>query len=259
MQIETHCKGCVFAEYRNKKQTGCKLNRIELLNPEKTGKTEDGKFEFLFNRFCNTYRPKEWKKVLSKEEKKDLKQTVLREVFPRIGVFVFLGAESSNAIEDLRDTVRQIKSQTRGAPRYIVVINANVEYNEEIQVVLASEFDFEETEYHIVLSLVGQMDLFMIGEAFKHAKNGWIFVTTSGEDDRMNIDMKRLVLVKPYEKMNGMIFQTAVYKFLQGDKDVVDSKTKEKVRINFIEKVETMASDSPDNICEWEEFINGTA
>ena len=269
MQIETHCKGCVVAEYRNKKQTGCKLNRIELLNPEKTGKTEDGKFDFLFSRFCNTYRPKEWKKVLSKEEKKNLKQTVLGEVFPRIGIFVFLDTSSKNAMIDLRHTVAQIKSQTRGTPRYIVVINANVEYNEEIQALLASEFDFEETEYHIVLSLVGQMDLFMIGEAFRHAKNGWIFVTTSGEDvpenlfekidNRMNIDMKRLALIKPYKKMNGMIFQTAIYKFLHGDKDVVDPKTKEKVRINFIEKVELMVSENPDCICEWEEFINGTA
>ena len=59
--------------------------------------------------------------------------------------------------------------------------------------------------------------------------------------------------------MNGMIFQAAVYKFLDGNKSLVDTKTREKVRINFIEKVETMPSDSPDNICEWEEFINGTA
>ena len=269
MKVETHCKGCVFAEYRNKKQIGCKLNRIELLNPEKTGRTEDGKFEFVFNRFCNTYRPKEWKKVLSKEEKKNLKQTVLREVFPRIGMFVFLDTSSSNALEDLRHTVKQIKNQTRGVPRYIVIINAGVEYNEEVQSLLASEFDFEETEYHIVLSLVGQMDLFLIGEAFKHAKNGWIFVTTSGEDipeslfekidNRMNIDMKRLVLVKPYEKMNGMIFQSAVYRLLDGNKALIDPQTREQVRINFIEKVEAMASDNPDNICEWEEFINGTA
>ena len=269
MEIETHCKGCVFAEYNGKKQVGCELNRIDLLNPEKTGKTKNGKFEFVFNRFCNTYRPKEWKKVLSKEEKKDLKQTVLREVFPRIGVFVFLDTSASNALEDLRHTVKQIKNQTRGVPRYIVIINAGVEYNEEVQSLLASEFDFEETEYHIVLSLVGQMDLFLIGEAFKHAKNGWIFVTTSGEDipenlfekidNRMNIDMKRLVLVKPYEKMNGMIFQSAVYRLLDGNKALIDPKTREKVKINFIEKVETMPSDSPDNICEWEEFINGTA
>lgn len=269
MKVETHCKGCVFAEYRNKKQTSCKLNRIEVLNPEKNGKTEDGKFEFVFDRFCNTYRPKEWKKVLSKEEKKDLRQTVLREVFPRLGMFIFLDTSSANAMEDLEYTIKQIKGQTRGAPRYVVVINSGVEYNEEIQSLLATEFDFEETEYHIVLSLVGQMDLFLVGEAFKHAKNGWIFVTTSGEDipenlfekidDRMNIDMKRLVLVKPYEKMNGMIFQSAVYKFLDGNKGLVDPKTREKVRINFIQKVETMASNGLDNVCEWEEFINGTA
>tara|TARA_R110002167_G_scaffold229447_2_gene434745 strand:- start:1425 stop:2234 length:810 start_codon:yes stop_codon:yes gene_type:complete len=269
MKVETHCKGCVFAEYRNKKQTGCKLNRVELLNPEKTGKTENGKFEFIFDRFCNTYRPKEWKKVLSKEEKKNLRQTVLREVFPRLGMFIFLDPSSTNAMEDLEYTIKQIKGQTRGAPRYVVVINPSVEYNEEIQTLLATEFDFEETEYHIVLSLVGQMDLFLIGEAFRHAKNGWIFVTTSGEDipenlfekidDRMNIDMKRLVLVKPYEKMNGMIFQAAVYKFLDGNKSLVDTKTREKVRINFIEKVEAMDFNDPNSICEWEEFINGIA
>tara|TARA_R110000824_G_scaffold379455_1_gene571439 strand:- start:2391 stop:3200 length:810 start_codon:yes stop_codon:yes gene_type:complete len=269
MKVETHCKGCVFAEYRNKKQTGCKLNRVELLNPEKTGKTENGKFEFIFDRFCNTYRPKEWKKVLSKEEKKNLRQTVLREVFPRLGMFIFLDPSSTNAMEDLEYTIKQIKGQTRGAPRYVVVINPSVEYNEEIQTLLATEFDFEETEYHIVLSLVGQMDLFLIGEAFRHAKNGWIFVTTSGEDipenlfekidDRMNVDMKRLVLVKPYEKMNGMIFQAAVYKFLDGNKSLVDTKTREKVRINFIEKVEAMDFNDPNSICEWEEFINGIA
>ena len=113
------------------------------------------------------------------------------------------------------------------------------------------------------------LNLFMIDEAFRHAKNGWIFVTTSGEDvpenlfekinDRMNIDMKRLVLVKPYEKMNGTIFQSAIYKLLDGNKDLIDPETRERVRINFIEKIETMPSDSPDNICEWEEFINGTA
>ena len=271
MKIETHCKGCVFAEYSGKKQVGCELNRIDILNPERTGETKNGKFEFVFNRFCNTYRPKEWKKVLSKEEKKDLKQTVLSEVFPRIGVFVFLDTTttSSNAIKDLEYTIKQIKDQTRGTPRYIVVINPGVEYNEEIQVLLATEFDFEETEYHIVLSIAEQADLFMIDEAFRHAKNGWIFVTTSGEDvpenlfekidDRMNINMKRLVLVKPYEKMNGTIFQSSVYKFLDGNKALIDPKTREKVKINFIEKLETMPSDSADNICEWEEFINGTA
>ena len=75
----------------------------------------------------------------------------------------------------------------------------------------------------------------------------------------MNVDMKRLVLVKPYEKMNGMIFQAAVYKFLDGNKSLVDTKTREKVRINFIEKVEAMDFNDPNSICEWEEFINGIA
>ena len=70
--------------------------------------------------------------------------------------------------------------------------------------------------------------------------------------------MRRLILVKPYENWNGMIFQAAIYKFLDGNKMLIDPGTLEAVKINFIEKVETLAAGLEDSgsVCEWEDFLN---
>ena len=268
MKIETCCKGCLFAKYKNNKQVGCELGRTELMNPSEGGRTEDGVFSYAFDRFCNAYRPEEWKGILSEEEKGDMIATVRREIIPTMCAFVFLNVESKDAIGDLRDTVSQLKCQEDADLRCVVVINPRVEYNEEIQDVLASEFDFDETEHHIVLSLLEQEDLFLIDDAFAYAKNGWILVTGSGEDvppslfskinKKLNTDMKRLILVKPYENWNGMIFQAAIYKFLDGNKMLVDPETREAIEINFLEKIEVLASglEDSDSIYEWEDFLN---
>ena len=270
MKIETCCKGCVFAKYEDDSQVGCELGRVELMNPSGEGRIEDGVFNYVFKRFCNAYRPEGWKDVLSKEEKKDTIATVKKETRPTMCAFVFLNTQSEDALNDLRYTVGQLKVQEDADLRCVVIINPKVEYNGGIQEILASEFDFNKTEHHIVLSLREQEDLFLIDDAFSHAKNGWILVTESGEavppslfsriNKKINIDMKRLVLVKPYENWNGMIFQAAIYKFLDGNKMLIDPETREAVEINFLEKIEMLASESEDSdsIYEWEDFLNDT-
>ena len=68
-QVETFCRGCVFAEYTKNKQTGCDLNRSEIFNPSETRKSQDGKEAYVFNRFCTAFRPEEWKLVLDEDER----------------------------------------------------------------------------------------------------------------------------------------------------------------------------------------------
>ena len=105
----------------------------------------------------------------------------------------------------------------------------------------------------------------LIDESFKHAKNGWAYVCNSGEDidpefiskvhKRINIDMKRLVIIKPYDdQLNGLVFQTALFKFLNGNHtkifgdEIVDSR-------KFIEKIEESSAISDKDTCiTWEEF-----
>ncbi len=279
MQVQTSCKGCVFAEYAKNTQTGCKLNRAEKLNPKNDLLLDGDKHHYTFNRFCNTYRPKEWEIILSDEEKQDMIKSVMHEVSPRVGFFVFLDNEEG-MLDRLSATLKDIREQTFGQARYVALINSRVEYNEQLHETLRNTFNnttaedirlnrFIKTEFHIVQTLVDSKNDFLLDEAFRHAKNGWAYVTSSGENvrldllekinDRINIDMKRLVLVKPYDDLNGMIFQTAIYKFLDGSRKLQHKETGEDMTLSFVEKVEGMNTLDPDTIISWEDFIDESA
>jgi hypothetical protein len=270
MQVLTNCKGCLFATYTENTQTGCELNRAEKLNPKNDllVDTDDDTYHYTFSRFCNTYRPEEWLLVLDEEEKSDLHTTVMRETCPRLGFFLFLEEDYLN-LDGLIKTLDGIENQDFGRARYVVVINPKVEHNEDIHDLLRSKFDFDETEFHIVQTLVKDKNIFLLDDAFRHAKNGWAYVTNCGEEirtdllqkmhDRINIDMRRLVLVKPYDDFNGMIFQTAMYKFLDGNRKLVNSETGEEIVMTFLDKLEGMVMEDPDSITSWEDFVNESA
>ena len=66
--------------------------------------------------------------------------------------------------------------------------------------------------------------------------------------------MKKLVVVQPYDDINGMIFQAALFKFLNGNKtklyqnEVIDSRS-------FLEKVQAAAKNSgKETLITWSEF-----
>tara|TARA_R100000995_G_C3482482_1_gene124848 strand:- start:1879 stop:2703 length:825 start_codon:yes stop_codon:yes gene_type:complete len=269
-QVETYCKNCVFAEYTDNRQTGCELGRHKVFNPEETTREEDGKHAYIFNRFCTAFRPEEWKLVLDDEEKKDLVATVKSEIFPPLGIFVFLKTTVPNPMQNLKNRIQEIKDQTVGSLRYIVVINSKVEYNEEIHSILNDSFDFDETEFHIVQTLLEQRDLLYIDDAFKHAKNGWIYVTESNWkirkdlfeaiDNNINVKLNRIVLVEPSSGIQGMIFQAAVHKFLDGSNNILDIKNAEQVQVNFLEKVRALAKNSDEKtVFTQEEFFDAAS
>lgn len=256
VEVLTECNGCIFAEIKNENQVGCKMGRLDKLS-----KLDGRDGYFKLQRFCNTYRPESWLSDLSVSESEDIRATALKEVRPRIGFFVIF----DNIWENFEKTINDIQNQKMPA-RYIVVITSKVEWNEKIHSFLCSKFDFNDTEYHIV-QIVEQPHLkdMLIDESFKHAKNGWAHVCNSGESidsefiskvhKRINIDMRRLVIIKPYDdELNGLVFQTALFKFLNGNStkifgdEIVDSR-------KFVEKIEASAVLSDKDTCiTWEEF-----
>lgn len=257
----TKCNGCVFAKMDGSKQVSCNLNRAEKLGIQESD--EDG--FLVLSRFCNTYRPKEWLEELSVAESEDTKATVMEEVMPRVGFFVMLDTSKENATEDLRQTLLDIQAQELIPARYVIVINDKVEYNEEIYNMLGDMFEYDQTQYHIVqLRILPENAARKIDEAFKHAKNGWAYVTSSGEKvernlirkihERINVDMRRLVVIRPYSNVNGLLFQTALFKFVNGNKiklykdEMIDSRS-------FLEKVEAAFAESDDDtLITWEDF-----
>lgn len=258
MIVQTKCNDCVFLDGQS-----CKLNRIKKLEIDNINENGD----ITLKRFCNTYRPESWLNDLSLEESEDIQKTVLREIQPRVGFFVILNTESENAIQELDQTLNNIKNQTINA-RYVIVITDKVEYNPEIQKLLIEKFDFDTTNYHIVQILERpQIAEMLIDMSFRHAKNGWAYVCNAGENideqliekmhKRVNIDLKRLVIIKPYDtNMNGLLFQTSLFKFLNGNNVKVFQDTVTDNR-SFMDKVlEAAKNSSPDTLIDWETFNN---
>ena len=263
MKAETHCKGCVFALETEGQQTGCELYRAE-----KLGIRDSDEGAFVLDRYCNTYRPEEWLSELSLDEHKKRYQIALMEVVPRIGFFVLLDTTKDDAIENLRNTISDIKNQTLHKARYVVVITDKTEYNQEIQSLLVESFNHEETLHHLVkVSNIPENKMFLIDECFKHAKNGWIYVTTAGEgvdqelvekiNQRVNVDMKRLSVVKPYDDFNGLLFSTPLFKLLNGNHKKAYETDDGELEFDgrpFLEKIEDMKDNTGETLITWEEF-----
>ena len=263
MKPETHCKDCVFSIETEGEQTGCQLYRAEKLGIKES---QDG--SFVLDRYCNTWRPEEWISELSLEEYKNRHQIAIKEVIPRVGFFILLDTTKPAAIEDLKKTIEDIKRQTVHQARYVVVITDKTEYNEEIQSVLVENFDHDTTLHHLVkVSFIPDPKMFLIDECFKHAKNGWVYVTTSGEsidqeliekiNQRVNVDMKRLSLIQPYDDFNGFLFSTPLFKFLNGNKRKAYEMEDGEMYFDerpFLEKVEDMKVDTGETLITWEDF-----
>lgn len=278
--IQTQCRGCHFAKLddSSEAQAGCDLDRLKILNPNnETGQYDNQTFQ-ICQRFCNCYRPSNWFQSLSTTEAKDPKGVVMREVAPRMGFFIYLDTNAADPIEDLQHTITCIKNQNNHVARYVAVVHSQVEYNLQIADILATSFDHDITHYHIVQTAPREEKLLQIDDAFTHALNGWIYVTTSGEDipvdlidkahKRVNIDLRRLVVVEPYDDINGFIFQTALFKYLGGNKSMLESEFNKKVSrdvqdtlaVNtdtFLERVKSIPTTDKDTIVSWKEFMDG--
>ncbi len=264
--IETSCKGCVFSKNNKEgKQESCQIGRLEKLQ----GYKNEGEDFFKVKRFCNTFRPSQWLNDLSLDESLNIIETVKKEIIPRVGILIDFDTDLENPMSKLKDCIQSILDQTF-SPRYVIIVNRKVEYNEDIQELLSSSFD-ERVEHHIVQLLTSCMDstfpretqgkTLIIDECFRHFMNGWVFVTTIGESIPKNLmsginkiineDMEILTVVEPYDGFNGMIFQTALFKFLNGNMskvwgiEDVDSRP-------FLEKVKDM--EDAESVMSWEEF-----
>jgi hypothetical protein len=261
--MKTSCKNCVFAHYSQEDiQDGCTLQR-----PQKLGVDSMDDNNYLLSRICNAHRPGDWTSLLSFNEAMNPEATVLKELEPRMGFFIRLRTEEENAMDGFALTLKSICSMTGKPPAYVVAITDKVEYNEELWTQFLIHFGElnENTKYHVLqISETPENIHSIVDEAFNHAENSWIMNTSSGCIVRpetasqihkiTNIDMKQMILVKPYDGYNGMIFPAYLFKFLNGNKvkvftdEMVDGR-------GFLEKVEAAAERSSANtLYSWEEF-----
>ena len=257
--IHTNCEGCVFAQLDNGVQDGCSLDRIQKLGVSKLA-GEDGLNYTVLSRFCNAFRPVEWVKKLSYEEATNPVETVKLEIKPRVGFLIYLDTSKPSAITLLEKTLKDIKNQTDNVARYVIVATEKVEYSEEVLGLLLSYFEKHKTTTHVLQLLINHEDkIRVVDEAFRLALKGWLYVTTSGEsvdinllkniDNHINNQMKRLSVVLPYDGINGLLFQTSLFKYLNGnspkqwDQDNMDDRP-------FLEKIKDLDTNN-NSILDW--------
>lgn len=259
--IETSCKGCVFSRVKDGKQEDCSLGRLEKIESEI--KTEDGIEYRVLSRFCNTYRPEDWTKKLSLKEQMDSSETVLEEVRPRVGFLIHLDHSKENPLTWLESTLMDIRDQSESRARYVIVVNEKVEYNQEIHKILSLFFDKEKTFTHIIQMLeLPENKIWLLDEAFRFALNGWLYMTTSGEKvdrnllknlhEHLNIKLKKLSIVLPYEGINGFLVQTALFKYLNGNKTKVWDDGSKDSRL-FLDKAKDLDK-TEDCILDWSQI-----
>ena len=98
-----------FADANETEQLSCKLDRASKLGIQE----KDDENFFVLSRFCTTYRPKEWLNDLSLAESKDIKETALKEISPRVGFFVLLDTSKEDAIDDLAKRWKILKGRNQ--------------------------------------------------------------------------------------------------------------------------------------------------
>lgn len=262
LDVVTCCRGCVFAEYEEFVQIGCKLDRREKLGFEGDWAEKDGKKHSVFYRFCNTYRPQEWIDELNYAEKLDLEYTVETEVYPNVMFIVLFNAETEEDQRIFEQQLDAIQNQDLYFTRRIIVVNQKFEYNDYVREELEARFDDHKfVSYHVVLYQHElDHDEWLIDQAVQHNINGWAYVVANKQvpptnvisriHEITNIDCKPLLVVKPNNGMNGLVFQAALYKYLKGSMPTVDPETLEADRRFFLQRVSEWPLENKEAIRE---------
>ena len=248
LEVVTCCGGCVFAEYKDHEQTGCKLNRREPLGWEGDWAEKDGDKHSVFYRFCNTYRPQDWVDELNYAEKLDLEYTVMTEVYPNLMFIVLFDADSEEDQRIFEQQLDAIENQDLYFTRRIIVVNQKFEYNDYIIEELDKRFgDSKFVSHHTVLYQHDVRQEWLIDQAVQHNINGWAYVVANKQipptnvisriHEITNVECVPLLVSKPNDGMNGLVFQAALYKYLKGSMPTVDPDTLEADRRMFLERV----------------------
>lgn len=262
-EIKFSCKDCVFSEniLVNGKsvQYGCMLNRSQKLNPEEKFESDENSSYYVFNRFCNTRRPKEWLEEYYSGNMDSAVIGVMSEVRPRLSIIIDFNYDMDLLKENFSIIENQMESR-----KFVIVINDKIEYNMEIFTTLDTLYQKGKiAQYHILMPVADTPTYDSIDDSIKFCKNGWIVFLDKGDklpadlteviDNRINSEMKRFVYCKKENKT--FIIQAAIFKLLGGNSPKIMSDGS----INnddFITRVNNLQYKDNDCVVEWSDLFN---
>lgn len=262
-KILTHCNDCVFAQWTDMKQTGCRLGRLEKF-AERGVQIEDrdmdgGQYKCV-TRLCLGFRTSQWVDLY---KHKDLVQQVKQEIGLKAD-FIIPFCEEDN-LDSLSNTIRSLAEQTR-QPYNIHVPNnqKKIRVSHLMSVVreASGSIPWKVTYIKDVPISVEKC----IDEVYPHVTGSLYVVTPCGFtfpkesvarlDSYLNEELHAFSLLK--SKVPGLyVASTQLHKhpMIEGNTQIVMRGETEEVTLNnFIEKVEWLARDHPNMIGDLDEI-----
>ena len=216
LTLGTNCKECIFFE----DPKNCRLGKIDKL--EKQGAFfEDRGDELMVDRVCNFRRTEDWQEDRSIEECMEIAN---QEVKIRGSIVVY-----SKNIEELDKCISKLSNIKHIENFKIIVTHHSELLVKEVYNYIQDQDHFEE----IVGVGVNEAEthtgeIHFSDEAFKRAKNGFIFTIDSSKDFDENIldkvnhfvygEMGRLLYVPATEEFNTTVVMAVIYEFLKGNR-----------------------------------------
>ena len=240
--IFTSCQPCVFAQFDDKKQTGCDLGRLDRFHALGQTKLDNDESFFIIKSICNTCRGDAW---ANKKRGKNLIAEVEREVQIQFDFIITAinGEDHAQIVNRCIKKAGECVSQKKIKPKNVVFVITNKDVNYQT---LYNTLDEIISPYGIKCKLVRVVeedsDIYRcldmgvqkcISRYFGHFSlndlipNNLLIML----NEHINDDLKKIVMVEPFKDMSGLILHKSLYSLLGRNYNMlIQDKVKELVQ-----------------------------
>jgi hypothetical protein len=231
----TGCLNCIFAQWKDKRQVGCKLGRIEKFAERNTEldivKHEDGReFYLIKNRICLMLCTEDWLKRHPevKDPEKDMRRLTA------LSCDIMILVDNDQTLEGLRKTLHSLLQQQHKPAKINVILHSDHIHPAKIRKILQSAedeyFSFKWQLTHIQeRGPKGEKPSieWALDHVIQNCKSPFYAVFYAGYevpadyllliDQALNDELEKFSVLLPVDDWNGAFIQTYLHKRLHGN------------------------------------------
>lgn len=244
--FKTSCKKCIFATYKNNKQTGCAAGVFDIFQGSKEFIQDAEKSFFTLENFaCRYIRPLFWGKDLSEEEQlHKLNEETMIDLSAAVVI-------SDSDIDKLKNTIDQIVAQTLHFREIVFVNSFNNRHNfkDILRTIEDKRIKIRWSLKQVVDAEIG--DQYGIDLAFKSCPSLFIVNIICGQNLPNNFvekineyhkKMHKFLVLKPKNDLGHcLVIQSHAYDIVQGNATVQWNDTDEIIS-DMVTKIQKIAS-----------------
>jgi len=126
--LDTRCKSCTFAIYKDITQTGCELNKLEMhkINGMEIVEAYDEEKEFyvIKGRICPFFRPDNWRKNIRSLDLKTTEEIIQKENTIKYQILLW-----ENNDLDIIQTIKTIEKLTTQPQHVVILLRIDTKYD----------------------------------------------------------------------------------------------------------------------------------